>query len=124
MIKSWNHENVQAAVKEGTWATQVQNEELFAEAYKNSRHVIFFFSVNNSKAFQGYVSLNLIHLCRRLCVDTLWICTNHVKGTNGISTRCCSTAFMGAKSTLAIQSAILYSLDHNGRDKIQSCWSS
>lgn len=56
MIKSWNHENVQAALNEGTWATQVQNEEIFAEAYKNSRHVIFFFSVNNSKAFQGYVS--------------------------------------------------------------------
>ncbi|TID15236.1 YTH-domain-containing protein [Venturia nashicola] len=56
MIKSWNHENVQAALQEGTWATQVQNEELFAEAFRNSRHVIFFFSVNNSKAFQGYVS--------------------------------------------------------------------
>ncbi|RDI81607.1 hypothetical protein Vi05172_g8491 [Venturia inaequalis] len=57
MIKSWNHENVQAALKEGTWATQVQNEELFAEAFKNSRHVIFFFSVNNSKAFQGYARM-------------------------------------------------------------------
>ncbi|QDS75070.1 hypothetical protein FKW77_006721 [Venturia effusa] len=59
MIKSWNHENVQTARKEGTWATQVQNEEMFTEAFKSSRHVIFFFSVNNSKAFQGYTMPNL-----------------------------------------------------------------
>lgn len=103
MIKSWNHENVQAALNEATWATQVQNEEMFAEAFKNSRHVIFFFSVNNSKAFQGYVSssLSINHV-----VPEMWLCSehwaNHRLGTNGIFTRCCSTTIMGAESTLAI----------------------
>lgn len=55
MIKSWNYENVEAAQRESIWATQPHNEELLAEAFKSSRHVILLFSVNKSTAFQGYV---------------------------------------------------------------------
>ncbi|KAF2724796.1 hypothetical protein K431DRAFT_133025 [Polychaeton citri CBS 116435] len=54
MIKSWNHENVQAAMREHLWATQEKNEQLFTEAYHTSRAVVLFFSVNKSMAFQGY----------------------------------------------------------------------
>lgn len=55
MIKSWNYDNVEAAQRESIWATQPHNEELLAEAFKSSRHVILLFSVNKSTAFQGYV---------------------------------------------------------------------
>lgn len=54
LIKSWNHENVLTSKREGLWATQEKNEQLLAEAYKTSRHVLLLFSVNKSMAFQGY----------------------------------------------------------------------
>ena len=57
MIKSWNHENVLAAKQDSTWATQEKNAELLTEAFNNSRHVILFFSVNKSTAFQGYARM-------------------------------------------------------------------
>lgn len=81
MIKSWNYENVEAAQRESIWATQPHNEELLAEAFKSSRHVILLFSVNKSTAFQGYVCAAFrsllgfpkdVHLKRkrsRLCVN-------------------------------------------------------
>lgn len=57
MIKSWNHDNVITAMRDGLWATQEKNERILTEAYNTSRHVILLFSVNKSTAFQGYVSL-------------------------------------------------------------------
>lgn len=57
LLKSWNYENIATAQKEGTWATQTKNEEAFVEAFKTCRHVIFFFSANHSKAFQGYARM-------------------------------------------------------------------
>jgi hypothetical protein len=56
MVKSWNWDNVLQAQSDGLWVTQEQNESMYADAFRACRHVIFFFSVNNSKAFQGYVS--------------------------------------------------------------------
>lgn len=56
MVKSWNGEHVLQSQKDGLWVTQQQSEALYADAFKTCRHVIFFFSINNSKAFQGYVS--------------------------------------------------------------------
>ena len=56
MIKSWNHENVQTAMRDGLWASQEKNEQLLTDAYNTSRYVVLFFSVNKSQAFQGYVS--------------------------------------------------------------------
>lgn len=57
LLKSWNYENIAAAQKESTWATQTKNEDPFVEAFKTCRHVIFFFSANHSKAFQGYARM-------------------------------------------------------------------
>ena len=57
LLKSWNYENIATAQREGTWATQTKNEDIFVEAFKTCRHVIFFFSANHSKAFQGYARM-------------------------------------------------------------------
>ncbi|KAF7507734.1 hypothetical protein GJ744_010163 [Endocarpon pusillum] len=57
LLKSWNYENIATAQREGTWATQTKNEDTFVEAFKTCRHVIFFFSANHSKAFQGYARM-------------------------------------------------------------------
>lgn len=57
MIKSWNADNVAAAMRESLWSTQEKNEHLLADAYHSSRTVVLCFSVNNSKAFQGYVRI-------------------------------------------------------------------
>jgi hypothetical protein len=59
MIKSWNHDNVAQAMKDGLWATQEKNQSLLTEAFHSSRHVILLFSVNRSMAFQGYVCIPL-----------------------------------------------------------------
>jgi hypothetical protein len=53
--RSWNHDDVEHAMKSGVWSTQVDNEAIFTEAYDTARHVILLFSVNKSTAFQGYV---------------------------------------------------------------------
>ncbi|KAF2401040.1 YTH-domain-containing protein [Trichodelitschia bisporula] len=58
IIKSWNHENVDIAMREGSWVTQAANEGMFADAYRNSRNVILFFSVNKSATFQGYARMD------------------------------------------------------------------
>jgi hypothetical protein len=60
MVKSWNWDNVLQAQKDGLWVTQEQNESLYRDAYLACRHVIFFFSVNNSKAFQGYARMDCL----------------------------------------------------------------
>jgi YTH domain-containing protein 1 len=57
LLKSWNYENIATAQREGTWATQTKNEDTFVEAFKTCSHVIFFFSANHSKAFQGYARM-------------------------------------------------------------------
>lgn len=57
LLKSWNYENIATAQREGTWATQTKNEDIFVEAFKTCRNVIFFFSANHSKAFQGYARM-------------------------------------------------------------------
>ncbi|KAK2762077.1 hypothetical protein FQN54_001084 [Arachnomyces sp. PD_36] len=57
VVKSWTYENVEISQREGTWATQAKNVEKLSEAYEKCRHVILVFSVNNSKAFQGYARM-------------------------------------------------------------------
>jgi hypothetical protein len=44
------------------WTTQAQNEDIFAEAFAKCKNVILFFSINGSKAFQGYVRPSIPHL--------------------------------------------------------------
>ena len=57
LLKSWNYENIAIAQEENTWATQTKNEDVFVEAFKTCRDVVFFFSANHSKAFQGYARM-------------------------------------------------------------------
>ncbi|KAI9779663.1 MAG: hypothetical protein M1816_003451 [Peltula sp. TS41687] len=57
MIKSFNTQNVLKAQEENVWATQEKNGDLFIEAFNTSRHVILFFSINKSMAFQGYARM-------------------------------------------------------------------
>ncbi|KAL8667051.1 MAG: hypothetical protein Q9202_000973 [Teloschistes flavicans] len=57
MIKSWNVENVEAAQRDSIWATQSKNLDILTEAFNTCRNVILVFSVNNSKAFQGYARM-------------------------------------------------------------------
>lgn len=57
LLKSWNYENISIAQEENTWATQTKNEDIFVEAFKTCRDVVFFFSANHSKAFQGYARM-------------------------------------------------------------------
>ncbi|KAL9607876.1 MAG: hypothetical protein Q9167_007254 [Letrouitia subvulpina] len=54
VIKSFTAQNVVAAQRDCIWATQPKNLEVFTEAFNGCRHVILIFSVNNSRAFQGY----------------------------------------------------------------------
>lgn len=57
LLKSWNYENIAMAQSQGTWVTQLKNEDLLVDAFQKNRHVIFFFSANHSKAFQGYARM-------------------------------------------------------------------
>lgn len=43
-------------MEEGIWVTQQHNEALLNQAFTQNKNVILFFSANQSKAFQGYVS--------------------------------------------------------------------
>ncbi|KAL8649500.1 MAG: hypothetical protein Q9210_004354 [Variospora velana] len=60
MIKSWNAENVEASQRDNTWATQPKNLDTFTEAFNSCRNVILVFSVNNSRAFQGYARMQTL----------------------------------------------------------------
>ncbi|KAJ4293829.1 hypothetical protein N0V88_005342 [Collariella sp. IMI 366227] len=50
IVKSYNEAN-------GVWTTQVHNGEKLAAAFAECKNVILFFSVNQSKAFQGYARM-------------------------------------------------------------------
>ncbi|EER23559.1 YT521-B-like family protein [Coccidioides posadasii C735 delta SOWgp] len=57
ILKSLSLENVIASQHEGTWSTQVKNIDKLVDAYNSARHVVLFFSVNHSKAFQGFACM-------------------------------------------------------------------
>ncbi|KAJ8766179.1 hypothetical protein K2173_021696 [Erythroxylum novogranatense] len=57
IIKSLNHHNIQLSVEKGIWATQVMNEPILEEAFRDSSRVILIFSVNMSGFFQGYAQM-------------------------------------------------------------------
>lgn len=79
IVKSFNEENVRKCMEDvgptalptpcrvrrqlsslqNLWTTQVQNGEILSEAYAKCKNVILFFSINKSRAFQGYVSIAL-----------------------------------------------------------------
>ncbi|KAH6640617.1 YT521-B-like domain-containing protein [Chaetomium tenue] len=57
IVKSFNHDNVRLCMEENLWTTQPQNEEILSEAFAKCKNVILFFSINGSKAFQGYARM-------------------------------------------------------------------
>ncbi|KAK8584131.1 hypothetical protein V6N13_109514 [Hibiscus sabdariffa] len=62
IIKSLNHQNIQLSIEKGIWATQVMNEPILEEAFRNSGSVILIFSVNMSGFFQGVLGSNGLSL--------------------------------------------------------------
>ncbi|KAK4249408.1 YT521-B-like domain-containing protein [Corynascus novoguineensis] len=57
ILKSFNDENVRRCMEDNLWTTQIQNAEILAKAFAKCKNVILFFSVNKSKAFQGYARM-------------------------------------------------------------------
>ncbi|RKU49293.1 hypothetical protein DL546_009785 [Coniochaeta pulveracea] len=73
IVKSFTHDNVKQCMEDGTWATHRQHEKLFSDAFLHCKNVILVFSVNQSRAFQGYVSI--VHVSVRYCSDRPLILT-------------------------------------------------
>ncbi|KAL2162084.1 hypothetical protein VTH06DRAFT_7869 [Thermothelomyces fergusii] len=57
LLKSFNDDNVRRCMEENLWTTQIPNAEILAKAFAGCKNVILFFSVNKSKAFQGYARM-------------------------------------------------------------------
>ncbi|KAL2266183.1 hypothetical protein VTJ83DRAFT_5535 [Remersonia thermophila] len=57
IVKSFNEVNVRRCMEDGLWTTQVQNEKILSDAFVQCKNVILFFSINKSKAFQGYARM-------------------------------------------------------------------
>ena len=139
MIKSFSSDNVEIAVHEGTWATQQKNLDKFTEAFNQCRKVVLIFSVNNSKAFQGYVSilsfisylfpfsLCAIGILPISCIYALGLhpfLPTHSPGFDGISPWHGPSAGFRQGSPLEIYRGIPYPLDHHLRDALQPLWAS
>ncbi|CAF1317062.1 unnamed protein product [Rotaria sp. Silwood1] len=73
LMKSWNEENIllaKAKVKlllcifdtilifKGVWSTPPHNEDKLNQAFRDHQYVILIFSVNSSKAFQGFAFIS------------------------------------------------------------------
>ncbi|KAK4103247.1 hypothetical protein N658DRAFT_390721, partial [Parathielavia hyrcaniae] len=58
IVKSFNEENVLRCMEDGLWTTQVQNGEILTEAFTKCKNVILFFSINKSRAFQGFARMS------------------------------------------------------------------
>ncbi|KAL5084964.1 hypothetical protein Trisim1_011318, partial [Trichoderma cf. simile WF8] len=54
LVKSFNFKNVDMSQRDGLWITSSRNGAIFANAFKHHKNVFLIFSVNKSKAFQGY----------------------------------------------------------------------
>ncbi|KAF4635351.1 hypothetical protein G7Y89_g2743 [Cudoniella acicularis] len=58
IVKSFNEENVLKCINDKSiWTTQVQNGSIFKEAFETCKNVILVFSINKSRAFQGYARM-------------------------------------------------------------------
>ncbi|TVY36828.1 Zinc finger CCCH domain-containing protein [Lachnellula subtilissima] len=57
IVKSYNEENVLRCIADSVWTTQAQNGSVFKEAFESCKNVILVFSINKSKAFQGYARM-------------------------------------------------------------------
>ncbi|KAK4059262.1 hypothetical protein Trihar35433_11015 [Trichoderma harzianum] len=57
LVKSFNFKNVDMSQRDGLWITSARNGAIFANAFKHHKNVFLIFSVNKSKAFQGYARM-------------------------------------------------------------------
>ncbi|KAF7862853.1 uncharacterized protein EAF02_010402 [Botrytis sinoallii] len=60
IVKSFNDENVIKCIEDGIWTTQAQNGPIFKEAFETCKNVILIFSINKSRAFQGYARMETL----------------------------------------------------------------
>ncbi|KAM7198874.1 YT521-B-like domain containing protein [Naviculisporaceae sp. PSN 640] len=58
IIKSFNEDNVRKCMVDGVWATQSRNGHTLTRAFASCKNVILFFSINKSRAFQGYARMS------------------------------------------------------------------
>ncbi|KAL6854644.1 YT521-B-like domain-containing protein [Trichoderma novae-zelandiae] len=57
LVKSFNVSNVEKSQRDGLWITKAKNGALFANAFNQHKNVYLIFSINKSKAFQGYARM-------------------------------------------------------------------
>ncbi|TVY17622.1 30-kDa cleavage and polyadenylation specificity factor 30 [Lachnellula arida] len=57
IVKSFNEENVLRCIADSVWTTQAQNGSVFKKAFESCKNVILVFSINKSRAFQGYARM-------------------------------------------------------------------
>ncbi|KAK2612979.1 hypothetical protein QQS21_000908 [Conoideocrella luteorostrata] len=57
LVKSSNTTNVYMSRRDCLWITQAKNGPLFTQAFRECKSVVLFFSINKSKAFQGYAKM-------------------------------------------------------------------
>ncbi|KAL7957070.1 YT521-B-like domain-containing protein [Trichoderma compactum] len=57
LVKSFNFTNVDKSQRDGLWITSACNGAILANAFKHHKNVFLLFSVNKSKAFQGYARM-------------------------------------------------------------------
>ncbi|KAH6723959.1 YT521-B-like domain-containing protein [Leptodontidium sp. MPI-SDFR-AT-0119] len=60
IVKSFNEENVLRCIQDSVWTTQLQNGSIFKEAFETCKNVILVFSINKSRAFQGYARMESV----------------------------------------------------------------
>ena len=56
-MKSYSMADLRTSMQKGAWATQARNEPKLNAAYEGASCVVLFFSVNESRAFQGYARM-------------------------------------------------------------------
>ncbi|KAM0262294.1 hypothetical protein ACHAQJ_001763 [Trichoderma viride] len=57
LIKSFNTMNVEMSQRDGLWITKAKNGPMLTFAFNQCKNVYLIFSVNKSKAFQGYARM-------------------------------------------------------------------
>ncbi|RFU80259.1 gpi mannosyltransferase 2 [Trichoderma arundinaceum] len=57
LVKSFNTTNVEMSQQDGLWITAAKNGPVFTHAFNQHKDVFLIFSVNKSKAFQGYARM-------------------------------------------------------------------
>ena len=57
VIKSFCARDLKISMQRSLWATQQKNESTLNQAFESSEAVVLFFSVNESRGFQGYARM-------------------------------------------------------------------